>query len=393
MNTELLVDPKEFGLEETKAKTIENSFLPKIVERDGFVSVYENLLTQELTQQVCVEAGNLRKKLVKVRTGIADIHKVEKAFYLASGRYVDALKNKYTLPIEQMEEKLSEIEKYYENQEKLRIEQLSLDREASLLVYEVENVKSFNLGTMTDEVWNSFFTGIKTNYEAKKESERVAEQERLKEIRIKELHEERKSLAIPYFEFWSEFEKTLNFGDQSESDFNNFMERIKALKKESDDIKEAQRLENERLKKEAAIMEAELALERKRVAEQEAIKQAELAAQKAAADKILKEQEEKAAAERKAIQDQLDKQKAAADKLAKDEADRLTELKRIEKEKEEAAKKLAKASDSVKLKTWIDSFSIGDINTHGMTEDSISITTDIQSKFNSFKTWALSQIK
>jgi len=34
---------------------------------------------------------------------------------------VDALKNKHTLPIEQMEEKLAEIEKYYENLEKERI--------------------------------------------------------------------------------------------------------------------------------------------------------------------------------------------------------------------------------------------------------------------------------
>ena len=35
--------PVEYGLDTTKAKSIEDSFLPKIAERDGYVSVIEKI--------------------------------------------------------------------------------------------------------------------------------------------------------------------------------------------------------------------------------------------------------------------------------------------------------------------------------------------------------------
>ena len=103
------IDPKEFGLEESQAATVESAFMPKIVERDGLKPIYEQLLTQEITPALCLEAKVLRLKLVKVRTGIAEIHKTQKAFFLAAGRYVDAWKTKETLPVEQMEENLEAI--------------------------------------------------------------------------------------------------------------------------------------------------------------------------------------------------------------------------------------------------------------------------------------------
>jgi len=67
---ELTLSPTEFGIEESKAVVINESFLPKLAERDGYIAVYENLLTKEITKEVCNEAATLRKKLVKVRTGI-----------------------------------------------------------------------------------------------------------------------------------------------------------------------------------------------------------------------------------------------------------------------------------------------------------------------------------
>ena len=120
MNELVKVDPKEFGLEVKQGETIEKSFLPKIQERDAISTIYGQLITSEITPELCKQARELRLKLVKVRTGISDIHKVEKAFYRAGGLYVDALKNKHTTPVEQMEEKLFEIENYYINIEKAK---------------------------------------------------------------------------------------------------------------------------------------------------------------------------------------------------------------------------------------------------------------------------------
>jgi len=62
------------------------------------------------------------------------------------------------------------------------------------------------------------------------------------EQRIDNLHKERTKLAMPYYQFWSEFEKTLHFGTQSDGDFNNFMARIEKAKATYD-------LENEKLRK------------------------------------------------------------------------------------------------------------------------------------------------
>jgi len=70
MNTELL-NPKEYGLDEVQVVTIEQAFAPKIAERDGLIAIYEQVITKELTDETCKEAGDLRRKLVKVRTGIA----------------------------------------------------------------------------------------------------------------------------------------------------------------------------------------------------------------------------------------------------------------------------------------------------------------------------------
>lgn len=334
---EVIVSPKEFGIEESKAVVIEQSFLPKVVERDGLISVYENLLTKEINKETCVEAGNLRRKLVKVRTGIADIHKTEKAFYLASGRYVDALKNKHTLPIEQMEEKLAEIEKYFENQEKERIAKLQADRELELQPYEVENVSALSLGIMSDGIWAAFLTGTKTNYEAKKEAARI-EAERM----AAELKAER--------------------------------ERI-----------EAQRIENERLKKEAEEREKVLQAEREAAAAALKAQQDKAAAEaKAAADKLEAERKEAARLAKieadKAAAIKAESDRLAAELQAKKEAEAKAEADRIA-----AEKKAAKAPVKEKMRIAI----------HALTLQlpESELTADIMAKFDGFKTWATKQIE
>lgn len=177
--TELVsVDPKEFGLEPEKALTIGQSFQPKIIEREALAAVYANIITKEISKDVCFEASECRKKLVKVRTGIAEIHKTEKAYYLAAGRYVDALKNKLTLPVEQMEEKLSEIEKYFENLEKQRKEELRKARFEKLSPY-MES-EPFGLAEMEEAVFESLLAGAKKQHEDKIEAQKLAEEARIK---------------------------------------------------------------------------------------------------------------------------------------------------------------------------------------------------------------------
>lgn len=280
MNTEpqvQIIDPKEFGIEEVKATTIEQSFLPKKIETDGYSEVYKNILSMDIEDvKTTMMARELRLKLVKVRTGIAEIHKTEKAFYLASGKYCDALKNKLTLPVEQMEEKLMEIEKYQENLEKQRIEELRVKRLSELEIYSEFVPFGIELGKLSEDEYLKVFNGSKLQYEAKLEAERKAEEERL---RIEaELKAERERIEA-----------------EKEAERKRIEEENRRLAKEKADLEEKARKERE---------EAESILKAER--EKHAKLEAEIRAKK--------EAEEKAEKERLAEQE---RQRKEAEKLAK----------------------------------------------------------------------------
>jgi len=346
------VDPKEFGLEEIQVATIEQAFMPKIAERDGYAQIYEQLITKELTKELCNEAGDLRKKLVKTRTGIADIHKTQKAFFLSAGRFVDAWKNKETLPIEQMEEKLSEIEKHFERIEAERIAKLESDRKTEALKY--TEFPASNLASMSEDTFNTYLVGLKVANEAKIKAEQEAEAERLRLIEVEKENA-----------------------------------RLKAIEDEKI------RQENERLKAEAIAKEKEIEAERKRqadlLAKQKADADEKARIEKEKQDSILAEIEakakierEKAEAERKRLEDEL-KAKQAAERKAKELAEQL-ESGRIA-----AEKKAAKAPDKEKLTKMVDSIviSIPELKD----SNAIAAANVINAKFEAFKTWAKSQIE
>lgn len=363
MNTELVkIDPKEFGLEESSVATIEQAFLPKIAERDGYAQIYEQLITKELTVELCSEARELRLKLVKTRTGIADIHKTQKAFFLAAGKFVDAWKNKETLPVEQMEENLTKIEKHFENIEKERIVKLTEERLS--LVQQYTDYPASGLGVMDDGVFNSYLVGLKVAHEAKLKAEQEAEAERLRIIEVEKENA-----------------------------------RLKAIEDEKI------RLENERLKAEAEKREKEIEAERKKQADllakqnaeaeekarierekQDAIlakERAEAKAKQDAIEEAARIEREKAEAERKRLEQQIAEQKEIERKL-KEDADR-KEAERIASEK-----KAAKAPDKDKLVKMVDSITIEIPELSDAT--SIAVSNVINAKFDSFKVWAKSQI-
>jgi hypothetical protein len=186
MSNIVKVDPKEFGLSTEEVKTIDQAFQPMIVERNGYVPMYENLIKAEITPKLCSEAGDLRKKLVKVRTGIAGVHKTQKAYFLAAGRYVDAWKNKETLPVQQMEDNLKTIEEHYERIEHEKIQKLQKSREKQLEPFGMDVVPD-NLGKMKDQDWEFFYKGAKASFEEKKKAEKALEEEQKEEKRRRDL--------------------------------------------------------------------------------------------------------------------------------------------------------------------------------------------------------------
>lgn|SRR3990167_1308079 len=297
------VDPAEFGIEETKAKDIASQFQPMLDKMVELEQEFNSVIALPIdSPESAIKAKELRLKYVKVRTGTAEIHKKQKAFYLLAGRYIDGWKNAQEFASNGLEERLAKIEKHAEIKEKQRIQALQEERALALVPFQVENTEALNLGHMSTEVWNSFLLGTKTNFEAKKAAEKKAEEERIAKEQA-----EAKRLA-------------------------------------------EQQKENERLRKEAEQKEALLKKER----EAAAIKQKQLE-DKIKADRFAAEKAQQV------IRDKAESaEKKQAAKLQAETEKRLKLEKEIQakkdkeaadlKEKEAAEKKLKRAPDKTKLK-------------------------------------------
>lgn len=360
------IDPKEFGLTDQNAETIEQAFIPKIVERNELIELYALLLTKEITMAVCIEAKELRLKLVKIRTGISDIHKTQKAFFLAAGRFVDAWKNKETLPVEQMEENLKAIETHYEKIEAEKKKAIVDARISELALYGVYDV--VGIADMSNDVWNSFLIGVQKTYNDKIEAEKQAEIERIEALRISELYKSRKESILHLWNFLTPEAKETNFGQLDENSWNSLVfaleQKLEIYNEEQAKIK----AENEKLREANEAKENQLKAEKEK-----AEREATLAKQKADAElKEANEAKEKLEAELK--------QKKDAE--IKAENDRLFKLKQDEIE----SKKAAKAPIKKQLTIWVDGFKLPDLSLENQTKN------DILLKFEAFKNWAKSEI-
>lgn len=295
MQTQELVkiNPAEYGLDEKQSLTVEQAFAPKVAEREGLRIMYEQILTKELSAETSSEAREIRLKLVPIGTGLKKIHTTQKAVALSFGKYCDALYNAELAPVEQMKEKLYEIEKWVEIQEGKRIEALRVERTEILKQYEVD-ASLISVGQMTDDIWNKYLSGTKLEFETRKAVEAKA-----------------------------------------------IADKIEQEKRDAEAL-EAQRLENIKLKKEADEKEAQLKVEREKAeAEKKAI-QAKADIDKAKADEDARKAKaisDKAISDAKKKADRLAAElKAKADEEAKIKADAIK------------AEKLSKAApDKIKL--------------------------------------------
>jgi len=123
------VNPEEFGLTTETAQNISAQFQPMLDKMVELEKEYnEIVLLPKEDAETIKKAKDLRLRYVKVRTGTAEIHKTQKAFYLNGGRYVDGWKNAQIFASQGKESALEAIEKHFENLEKERIEKLNAVR-------------------------------------------------------------------------------------------------------------------------------------------------------------------------------------------------------------------------------------------------------------------------
>lgn len=242
------------------------------------------------------------------------------------------LKSKQTMQI--LTKEIEEIAKWKEStKERFDIDQKELQTQQRLLKIQKFNPDAtrFDVEQVSYATFELLLKGVEAEFNAKIEAEQKAEAERLAVIEKERLERER---------ILAENARLQKEADEKEKQLQ--AERLKAQqeaeieRKKQADILESQRKESERIQKEKDALNTKL--------------QAEL---KAKQDAELKVQQEKGASDLKAKQD---------------------------------AEKAAKAPLKEKLSVWVESFSISEFEQN-------ATASDIQSKFESFKKWAKSEIE
>lgn len=327
------LNPSEFGIEESKAKQIQEQFQPML---DKMVDLEKkaNEVFKLPIESASGKAKEVRLQYVKVRTGTAAIHTEQKAFYLQAGRFVDGWKNAQIFASQGIEKRLLEIERYAEIQEQKRIVELQNTRANQLLSFEVEIIPE-NLGTMSDDVWSNFLLGTETNYNARKEAEQKAEKQRLEGERRQKLHNDRSDVLTP-FNGYIPKSTPEDLSTLTDSVFRNILKHSQEAKAYYEAEQERIRQENIRLQEEKQIADQK--------AEQERLNhQAELKKIRDAQQIELRKKEDEA---NKLKAELLEKQEAEAKAIAEREARQESELR-----KGDAAKIKDLASEIKTIKT------------------------------------------
>lgn len=446
------VSGAEYGISETKAQEIAAQFKPmldKMVELEAEAN--KVFAMKKGTIESEKQAKIVRLKLVKVRTGTEQIHKAQKAFYLAGSRFVDGWKNAQLFASQGLEEKLWEVERYAKNKEAERVEKLNQKRVKEISAFvDPATVEHLNFGAMSEEVWVAYLDKKKKDFADQKEAERVAEQARQIKFIKEQTAKTRLKVLIPLASFLDTELEFLNLEEMTDEEYFKIEEEARTKKAENDAALELARKENQRIREEAEEKE----MRRKVVSTMynqfdgetysyngRLAKTAEeiFAIPKDDFQKFVNEllfavseikQEEQEAEDRRKkrinalmpltgfLPNDIDFYiglleadfKAAVESATKDkeihdreveeareaeiraEIERSAKLRKEQKEKE-IAERLAKAGDQERLMAWIDSMLINDLNQEGFSPEAKKTANSIFEKFLSFKVWATKEIE
>lgn len=189
-NNELtLVEDWELELKQNdlaNVKDIQDDLLPFFQEAKFLEAEAMKIQVQsENDKESMQKARELRLNLQKIRVSADKKRKELKEESLRRANAVQGMFNIIKYLIVPLEEHLSKQEKYAEEMAKQRIEKLKIERASLLAEYEVD-LTFVKVEEMPDEVFNEFLEKAKKEYVAKKNAEKEAEKQRLKEEKAKE---------------------------------------------------------------------------------------------------------------------------------------------------------------------------------------------------------------
>lgn len=291
--------PELNQVEESKAAQIKNTFEPMAEMLSTFEDSFNSLVSEsakEITEDLTKRAKRLRLDIAKVRIETEKARKEQKEQYLRAGKAIDGVSNILKWAVSEKEDKLKEIENYFEIQEQKRLEALQLKRAEMLSKY-VEDAHERDLVKFADDEFDALLAMKKKEQEDRIEAERKAEEERI--AKEKAEAEERERIR-------KENERLKKEAEERE-------------KREKAEAEKRAKAERERLAKEEAEQKKREEKERK---EREAY-EAKLKKEREERERIERELRQKAEAERKAKEEEEARLQA---ELNKGDADKVKDL-------------------------------------------------------------------
>jgi len=248
--TKLIVDldPQEFGIESTKALEIQSLFSPVLDTLVELEKDYNQIIVKPIEKDVCIEAKELLKKYVKVRTTTAKIHKEIKADILKKGRFIDGWKNTQIIATEKIEENLKNLSEHFENIEREKALKIQTERSNELLKYEITQIPH-DLGNMDEMIWDNLLKGVKQSYEDKKKAE---EERRLEGEALRKAEEEK-----------AEIQRKENEKIRAEAEAER--KKLEAEKQKLEAEKQKLEAENKKAREEAEAQRIKLEAENKKI--------------------------------------------------------------------------------------------------------------------------------
>lgn len=300
------------GVNTSMATAIRETFNPMADMLERMEDQYNNIIneaSQEITEDVTKRAKRTRLDISKVRIATDKARKEQKNQYLIAGRAIDGVANILKLAVSTKEDKLKEIENYFENFEKERLMKLQSDREKQLSKY-IDDSEDRHLSSMDEDVWIAYINTKKQEYEDKIRAEKQAELDRIETE--KRLAEEREAIELENKKLKREAEEK---------------EKLDAIAKAQREKEEQTRLKNEQIRQ--AKIEAEKQRQQTIIDEKlriEKEKQIELKRQLAEQERLNQETLKKAEQERQA---KIEAERIAEEKeLAKGDIEKIVDLKK-----------------------------------------------------------------
>lgn len=265
MSQIIKIDPTEYGLAATEAEQVKKVFIPMIEAIDEIEKEFNQVISLPISPENVKTARELRLRIVKIRTGTDSIHKKAKEYYLNGGRFVDGIRNTLKFAITGKEDKLEEIENYYVNLEKERIQKLHKERVLEISQY-MENCDHIDFGNMDENVFKAYLEARKKEYEDKIEAEKKAREEQIKREQEQTIYTSRLIEVAQYKYLNIPFSLSL---ETTQEEYDQIISSLKEAKALDDEKRKREQEELELKREEQKKLEENLRIEREERAKAE----------------------------------------------------------------------------------------------------------------------------